>query len=224
MDKLAIIVPYRNREEHLKKFVPHMRDFLLNKDISYNIFIIEQDNDKPFNRGKLLNVGFDQSRAAHTYFCFHDIDMLPGSPKSDYSKVKGACRLSHFVSQFNFIPRPESEFGGGVIMIDKDSFIKVNGFSNDYWGWGVEDNDFSIRCKKGEVPISFRQGRYFSLHHETNGDTSGGTPNEETLKNRSRLRDLLTKCEIGKDGLSDLDYKIKSIEDLEGFTKIKVEI
>mgnify|MGYP003153103524 FL=1 len=68
--KLAIIVPYRNREEHLARFVPHMEEFLSDKDIEYKIFVIEQDNDKPFNRGWLLNVGFEISqKQGYDYFC-----------------------------------------------------------------------------------------------------------------------------------------------------------
>ena len=31
-DKLAIIVPYRDRQEHLDVFVPHMHEFLKDKD------------------------------------------------------------------------------------------------------------------------------------------------------------------------------------------------
>ena len=34
-DKLAIIVPYRDREEHLNTFVPHMHEFLKDKGIDY---------------------------------------------------------------------------------------------------------------------------------------------------------------------------------------------
>ena len=74
--KLAIIVPYRDREEHLARFVPHMDKFL--SDIDYKIFVIEQDNDKPFNRGWLLNVGYKiAEKQGYDSFCFHDVDMLP---------------------------------------------------------------------------------------------------------------------------------------------------
>ena len=34
-DKLAIIVPYRDRQEHLDVFVPHMHEFLKDKGIDY---------------------------------------------------------------------------------------------------------------------------------------------------------------------------------------------
>ena len=43
--KLAIIVPYRDREEHLAQFVPHMDKFLSDKKIDYKIFVVEQGND-----------------------------------------------------------------------------------------------------------------------------------------------------------------------------------
>ena len=58
MPKLAIIVPYRDREEHLARFVPHMDKFLSDKEIDYKIFVVEQGNDRPFNRGWLINVGY----------------------------------------------------------------------------------------------------------------------------------------------------------------------
>ena len=50
--KLAIIVPYRDREEHLSRFIPHMEKFLSDKNIQYKIYIVEQGDGKPFNRGR----------------------------------------------------------------------------------------------------------------------------------------------------------------------------
>ena len=39
---------------------------------------IEQADDKPFNRGKLLNVGYTLAcDNGCDYFVFHDVDMLP---------------------------------------------------------------------------------------------------------------------------------------------------
>ena len=55
---LAIIVPFRDRRQQLDMFVPHMDEFLSDKDIDYTIVVVEQSDDRPFNRGKLLNIGF----------------------------------------------------------------------------------------------------------------------------------------------------------------------
>ena len=83
-DKLAIIVPYRDREEHLNTFVPHMHEFLKDKGIEYDIFIAEQADDRPFNYGKLCNSVVKELDVEYNYFCFHDIDMLPVSDDCDY--------------------------------------------------------------------------------------------------------------------------------------------
>lgn len=207
MNRLGIIVPYRNREEHLKKFIPHIDNFIKNK-INYQIIIVEQFNDKPFNRGKLLNIGFDYLKDECDWFCFHDIDMLPVDNNCDYSYIDGVCKLSYYVSQFNFIPRPETELGG-VTLIDKISFISINGYNNNYWGWGVEDNDFALRCNLKNIKLSYRPGRYMSLSHKPNGDTYGDNPSPDTLKNRNLFNNIKqNKNNFMVDGISNLEYKI----------------
>jgi len=34
---------------------------------------------------------------------------------------------------------------GGVMSINRENYYRANGFSNVYWGWGSEDDDFSAR-------------------------------------------------------------------------------
>ena len=151
--KLAIIVPYRDREEHLARFVPHMDKFLSDKDIEFKIFIVEQDNDKPFNRGWLLNVGFEISqKQGYDYFCFHDIDMLPEDESCDYSWVDKPTHLASRLSKFKYrLVYPE--YIGGVTLFNKEHFKWINGFSNKYWGWGFEDDDLLYRCRQGGIPL-----------------------------------------------------------------------
>lgn len=40
--KVAIVIPYRNRKEHLQLFIQHMHPFLQRQQIDYGIFVIEQ--------------------------------------------------------------------------------------------------------------------------------------------------------------------------------------
>lgn len=42
--RLAVIVPFRDRFEELTEFVPHMHRFLLNQGIMHDIFIVNQVN------------------------------------------------------------------------------------------------------------------------------------------------------------------------------------
>ena len=54
-----ILVPYRDREQHLDIFIKKLAPLLKKHIINIKIVIIEQSQDnKKFNRGKILNVGF----------------------------------------------------------------------------------------------------------------------------------------------------------------------
>ena len=84
--KLGIIVPYRKRPGHLRKFRQSIESYL--KDQDYELIVVEQADDLPFNRGKLLNVGFKTAlRKQCDYVAFHDIDMLPRDVDYSYSEV-----------------------------------------------------------------------------------------------------------------------------------------
>lgn len=201
MKKLSIIVPYRNREEHLFTFSKEMPKFL--KDLNYDIVIVEQFDKKPFNRAKLLNIGFDFKKDHSDYFCFHDIDLVPEN--SDYSYCENPTHLSTYCSQFNYKIPYENIFGG-VTMFNKDNFIKVNGYSNNFWGWGGEDDDMFNRIKQGDYQIDRRKGVYKSLNHSFNG------PNHENYQNN--VKKLSDKYDYITDGINTLTYELISVDDI----------
>jgi predicted glycosyltransferase involved in capsule biosynthesis len=203
MKKLSIVVPYRDREEHLKQFLPHMQESGVLNGIDYEILIVEQD-DNPFNRGKLLNVGAVESPDSD-YYAFHDVDMLP--LESDYSFSEIPTHLASEAEQFGW-RLPYEGYFGGVTMFDKENFFKINGYANEYWGWGCEDDDVLHRCHFLEVPCSRRKGRYQSLSHDR--------PIHQGLYNTNlqKYRDLLTSSskeelleKIKSDGISSLKYE-----------------
>lgn len=53
----AVIVPYRDRPDQLKRFLTYFHNYLRKQQIHYKIFIVEQKDEKAFNRAKLFNVG-----------------------------------------------------------------------------------------------------------------------------------------------------------------------
>jgi predicted peroxiredoxin len=147
--KLGIIVPYRDREQQLKRFLTHMKDYL--KDIEYEIFIIEQSEGKSFNRGKLLNVGYKHAvEKGCDYFVFHDVDMLPEDV--DYSYSEKPLHLATHLQEHDY-ETTFFDYFGGVTMFTKDDFKTINGFSNEYWGWGFEDDDLLVRCIESDLDL-----------------------------------------------------------------------
>ena len=86
--KLGVIVPYRDRYDHLVSFKTSISKVLDKSNIDYVLIVIEQDDAKLFNRGKLLNVGFKRAlKEKCDYVVFHDVDMLPVEVDYSYSSV-----------------------------------------------------------------------------------------------------------------------------------------
>jgi hypothetical protein len=220
MKKLSIVVPYRNREQHLSQFIPFMEEYLKHlsngKDYESRIVIVEQDDEKPFNRGKLLNIGFAESKDCD-YFCFHDVDMLPVN--SDYSPVDSPTHMAAEAEQFGW-KLPYDGYFGGVTMFDKESFEKINGYANEYWGWGAEDDDILTRCSIMKVPTFRKPGRYRSLAHER------VISNDLYTKNLDKLHLFQMKSteeRVMKDGLTTLSYE-KSDEEKIGEISVKIKV
>lgn len=84
--RVAIIVPYRNREIELAIFLKNIHPFLMKQQIEYGIFVVEQTVGTKFNRGMLLNVGFLEAKKIKSFDCyiFHDVDLLPMDDRNFY--------------------------------------------------------------------------------------------------------------------------------------------
>lgn len=145
--KLGVCVPYRNREEHMYKFVPHLSDFLQERGIEHTIYLAHQTDDKLFNRGAMKNIAAKHAfEDGCDYIVWHDIDMVPEDDSCDYSYPEDSPKhLAVRISQSDYKLKYQEYFGGAVLFT-KEQAYKTNGYSNDYWDWGMEDDDLFWRC------------------------------------------------------------------------------
>ena len=159
---LTLIVPYREREDHLA--VLSVYGTLSERDLNVSIVVIEQAGVGLFNKGALMNAGFLLAERQTRWLCFHDVDMLPQNGDCDYSCPSGIRHLAGRVQQFGYA-MPYSDYLGGVITASVEAFRETNGFSNQYLGWGAEDEDFRLRIRLAQVTFDRKPGRYDSLTH-----------------------------------------------------------
>ncbi len=156
-NKLGVIVPYRHRYDHLIAFKTAISKYLKFKNIDFELIVVEQDDAKSFNRGKLLNIGFKQAQKLKcNYVVFHDVDMLP--LEVDYSYCDFPSHLASERATFD-------EYFGGVTLFPVEQFEKINGYSNEYWGWGFEDDDLLYRCKINNIPLDKKEIKVTTSHN-----------------------------------------------------------
>jgi hypothetical protein len=144
--KLGICIPYRNRKEHIEKLIPSLTEHLNNLGIPHKFYVGHQVDDKLFNRGAMKNIAaYHAFEDGCDYIAWHDVDMVPHNENCDYSypdefPVHIATKLSKYEYKLGY-----EQYFGGVVLFTKDQVLKTNGYSNDYWDWGQEDDDLFWR-------------------------------------------------------------------------------
>ena len=217
--KNIILIPYRNRKEHLDIFIKDAIPLFEKYLQPYKVVVIEQEQGKLFNRGMLLNIGFNEYKDKSEYFFTHDVDIIPKEEcvKTLYTKtdISGSGITGIYTSQCNTL--------GGIIKFTSDFFIKTNGFPNNYWGWGVEDKALQNRAEYMYHNITINKNilnndtnrfNYFTIkndiddrqHDNLGHKTSFEYSEFNNLTHEKKLLHIMTS------GLNNLEYKIISRE------------
>lgn len=231
--RLTIVVPYRDREEHLAALLPGLaRYFERDKAdhvIPYRVLVVEQSRGLPFNRGAIKNVGFALARDHSDYVCFHDVDYVPIWADFSYADAPtpimwhGANRrpISRR-SNITLVAKDEEvELFGGALLCTVDAFAGVGGYPNAYWGWGMEDIDLRFRFKAAGIGCGRRKGTFQPLFHDSEGHHDDGSLNAVAKANQDifarrwpRGRSPEMSDETRADGLSSLAYAVLGRRDL----------
>jgi predicted glycosyltransferase involved in capsule biosynthesis len=176
--KYSIIISYRNREEHLSVLLPRLKEIFTNK--SYEIIIAEQDNNEKFQKNSLYNIATE--KATGDIFIFHDVDYYPSDNVSYYTTsdvplypVRNLIFLNQEGTQRDFDDIPEGyrnfyqnvvDHSGGVFVLHRELFYKMNGLNPYYKGWGKEDDDTRDRLRLlGYSWKRNKEGLFYGLYH-----------------------------------------------------------
>ncbi|XP_060052594.1 beta-1,4-galactosyltransferase 1-like [Erinaceus europaeus] len=218
--KVAIVIPFRNREAHLSYWLHCLHPVLQRQQLDYGVYVITQAGEQLFNRAKLLNVGFREALQDGDYDCFvfSDVDLVPMDDRNAYRCFPQPRHLSVLVDRFGFF-LPYQEYFGGVSAMSKQQFLATNGFSNNYWGWGGEDDDMFNRLTLQGMSLSRPRpwvSKFRMLRHWRD------KKNEASPQRFQRVAQ--TKEAMFSDGLNTLSYRVVGRQRHPLYTQITVDI
>lgn len=219
-----IFVPYRNRQEHFDIFLKEAVPLFIKYLGKCKIVIIEQNEGKEFNRGMLLNIGFKEYINQSQFFFHHDIDIIPKE-----STINSIYNINDF--DIVRIINSHDKSLGGIIKFTNDAFIRMNGFPNYIWGWGIEDRILFYRSQIVCLNVSdnlTNKSNFKLLHHPSSavpytGDKEAMNKLEKYIYEFGTFHEK--NLQIKKSGISNLKYKIINKKNINDHVEIiKVDI
>jgi len=228
--KVAIIIPYKNREEHLKSLLATLHPMLQRQETSYCVFVSEQEDDGRFNKGAVMNAGFREVMKSGNFDCviFHDVDMLPENDRNIYQCQDSPVHLSPLIDKFDY--KPYGTDFGGVTMLRPAHYVKVNGMSNLFWGWGREDDDMQFRVQRANFtvakPVNYDSARYKMIPHQHPWIFRNFKLRDATTDVRYLPPEYLVKYRQRStiEGVNSVDYKLVQKESYPGYTHFRIEL
>ena len=105
-DKVAIIIPFANRDSHLRKLLDILHPMLQRQQLTYGIFVIEQLGNIEFNKGLINNIGYEMvtklNPNMYDCFIFQDVDNLPENDYNMYSCPNEPRHMAVSVSKYGY--------------------------------------------------------------------------------------------------------------------------
>jgi hypothetical protein len=122
----------------------------------FRIAVIEQVEGRPFNRGRLLNIGAIEFPSL--YYIMHDVDMLP---LFDHYDTSPFAEVVQFVKSNIQL----ADYLGGVTMFTYSMFCSIGGYHNDYFH-RAEDNEMMFNLKRFKIPVLNDFKTFNTLSHD----------------------------------------------------------
>ena len=183
-----------------------------------------------FSRKIPKNIGFkiaqkQSKKDKKAYYVLSDVDLIPSLELiDDYLKYPdNPIHLANKGTRYD-----EGKFFlGGVLSVNEKDFEKANGYPNNFWGWGGEDNALNYRLRKNKINIEKPREPVIDLEELSLGDKLAKLKRDKTKEMRKREKLEEDKTTWKQNGLSDLEehYTIKSRKKSQkNINHIKVEL
>jgi hypothetical protein len=250
---MNVIVPYRDpgdgsRKAQLKQFKEQM-NLIFKEQTDLRIYIIEQESKRDdygllpelvkqpntdmakFNLGILKNIGFSiasqamKGKKKKAYYVLSDVDMLPSMKLVDdyLTYPTHPIHLGNTGTRYNQSGN-DPHFLGAVVSVNQEEFEQVNGYPNNFWGWGGEDNALNRRLHDNHIPIRKSTEPVIDLENISLQDklTTLRIGKMKEMRKREKLDE--DKTTWSENGLSSLEgsYKVTKKLKMKHITHVKV--
>jgi hypothetical protein len=223
-ERLSVVIPFRDRDEHLWQLLPPLTAMLKNQNIQHRIVVVEQEAGGLFNRGRLINAGIHYAAQSTDYYCLHDVDAVP--IVADYRCPSQPLRLVSNIRRAGGEESRTDYYFSGAISIRRDQVFAANGYSNEYWGWGKEDDDFFFRLLlAGLLCFYDLHGTFLDLPNpKAQAVAHNGRARPAHVRRNRRRRSRLQRGLTSPfaDGLNTLRYDVTDHVDGGSYEKIRV--
>lgn len=214
MSNFCLVAPYRNREAHLKRWLRHYKDF------GIPLVVIEQADDKPFNRAKLFNAFFIEEGYKYDYAVYHDVDMYLTSGREAFDFPINPTHIATYISQFNWKNKRDQSkwtesyaaYFGGVCLLSSQQMVQSGGWSNEIYGWGHEDDEMRKNLLAKGFTIDRRKAYFECEDHHREIISEEFKKNSKYLLEGRRADDGIETCKyelISKEQGVYLHIKVK---------------
>lgn len=216
-----IVLPFRDRKGKYQKalnlFLEPFVTYINSQIKNCKIYIVEQNNSHEcFNLGRTINIGYDlfgDEIKDNDIFMFHPVDILPINTNYNIHETTKICSIRH---------SPTGQYYKAFAFLVSD-FKKINGFSNEYWGWGLEDDDMHTRLDIHSICPRIIINEYTELIDD--GNALPGEPlfAPTYMANHSILNTLRNTKNCLVSGINNLQYKLVDIQSYHMVQKFIIE-
>ena len=217
---VTFLIPNRGGKD-LDKVIKNINEVY--SDLDKEIIVIQQDDNLPFMRGQLYNIGVKFAKGNYLALTDNDIYHFRKLPlfliyENYHKPIIGFT----WISQIDYnngkpiITLTEERVGTGAFnFMRKEDFLNANGFSNLYIGWGAEDLDFMLRFNNDYVRVPQNLG-HISHPRRLNTNKKNSDLNHTVLKS-FKNRDYKL------DGINQTTFDLVSDEQTSSYRLIKVK-
>lgn len=200
-----------------------LNHFLSDDSSDIELLILEQsDDNRRFNIGKLINVGFDlfkKNQKSNSIYMFHPVDFIPKKFNQYFDFINKVPKDGILCVCDNEVVAEGFETTYKACVYTNYSMEKTNGYPNGFWAWGAEDMCFLSRIDYLKI-----ERKFIDFGPTLARDIDNPSP-DRLLENYWESDKHCPLENIMNDGLTTLDYKILNTEIISpNLKKIIVEL